>query len=110
MHSKSSRLCLAENISPAEILPSTVKDNVHKSYSTFKIPDIAPTVTLNVNKRISILELFHGPTLAFKDIALQFIGHLFESFLLRKNIGKKGKNREHLPVIGATSGDTRRSN
>ena len=63
-------------------------------------------MTLNGDKRIYLLELFHGPTLSFKDVALQFLGGLFEFFLVRRNMGKKGKNREHLTVIGATSGDT----
>ena len=53
-----------------------------------------------------MLELFHGPTFAFKDVALQFLGNLFEYFLVRKNEGKTGRDREHLTVIGATSGDT----
>lgn len=53
-----------------------------------------------------MLELYHGPTFAFKDVALQFLGNLFEFFLVRKNEGKVGKDREHLTVIGATSGDT----
>jgi threonine synthase len=53
-----------------------------------------------------LLELFHGPTFAFKDVALQFLGNLFEYFLVRKNQGKTGRDRDHLTVIGATSGDT----
>jgi threonine synthase len=47
-----------------------------------------------------VLELFHGPTFAFKDIALQFLGNLFEFFLHR------GKVQSSLTVLGATSGDT----
>ena len=46
-----------------------------------------------------VLELWHGPTLAFKDIALQFLGSLFEYFLARKSV------RERITVVGATSGD-----
>lgn len=42
---------------------------------------------------------------AFKDVALQFLGNLFEFFLVRKNEGKSGNDRSHLTVIGATSGD-----
>jgi threonine synthase len=53
-----------------------------------------------------LLELFHGPTFAFKDVALQFLGNLFEYFLVRRNKSKTGRDREHLTVIGATSGDT----
>ena len=47
-----------------------------------------------------VLELFHGPTFAFKDVALQFLGNLFEFFL------KKEKSSKGITVIGATSGDT----
>ena len=45
-----------------------------------------------------LLELFHGPTLAFKDIALQLVGRLFEHVLAERD--------EHVTIIGATSGDT----
>lgn len=38
-----------------------------------------------------LLELFHGPTFAFKDVALQFLGNLFEYFLVRRNEGKTGR-------------------
>lgn len=47
-----------------------------------------------------LLELFHGPTLAFKDIALQFLGNLFEYFL------KRGRIQNSITILGATSGDT----
>lgn len=50
-------------ISPAEIPLSALKDIIHKSYSTFRVPDVAPTVTLDGGKRIYLLELFYGPTL-----------------------------------------------
>lgn len=46
-----------------------------------------------------------GATYAFKDVALQFLGNLFEYFLVRKNQGKEGKERDHLTVTGGTSGD-----
>ena len=44
------------------------------------------------------LELFHGPTLAFKDLALQLVGRLFDAALARRG--------EHVTIVGATSGDT----
>ncbi|KAL8862965.1 MAG: hypothetical protein Q9178_000907 [Gyalolechia marmorata] len=93
-------------ISSAEIPESALKDIIHKSYSTFRIPNVAPIVTLDGDKKIYLLELFHGPTFAFKDVALQFLGNLFEYFLVRKNEGKSRDERSHLTVIGATSGDT----
>lgn len=57
-----------------------------------------------------VLELFHGPTFAFKDVALQLLGNLFEFFLARRNLGKEksDESRERLTVLGATSGDTGR--
>jgi threonine synthase len=93
-------------ISSSEIPPADLKDIIRRSYSTFRTKDITPTVTLDKEKNIHLLELFHGPTFAFKDVALQFLGNLFEYFLVRRNEGKAGRSREHLTVIGATSGDT----
>lgn len=66
---------------------------------------------------VFVLELWHGPTFAFKDVALQFLGNLFEYFLKRKNAklqeekGRELKQEEKhkLTVVGATSGDTGRS-
>lgn len=58
---------------------------------------------------IYVLELFHGPTFAFKDVALQLLGNLFEFFLKRRNQGKAPNEKpEKLTVVGATSGDTGR--
>lgn len=78
-----------------------------KSYSTFRHPDVTPLKKLN--DKTFVLELFHGPTFAFKDVALQLLGNLFEFFLLRRNAKKStGEKQEKLTVIGATSGDTGR--
>ena len=93
-------------ISPSEIPRADLEGIVRRSYSTFRTKDITPTVTLDKEKNIHLLELFHGPTFAFKDVALQFLGNLFEYFLVRRNQGKNGRDREHLTVVGATSGDT----
>ena len=68
---------------------------VDRSYSSFEHPEITPLVEAGDRR---ILELFHGPTAAFKDVALQFLGNLFE-FILERTGG-------HLNIIGATSGDT----
>jgi len=68
---------------------------IARSYATFDDPAVAPLVTAG---ELQILELWHGPTLAFKDIALQFLGNLFE-YLLDKQGGE-------LNVVAATSGDT----
>ncbi|POS86696.1 Tryptophan synthase beta subunit-like PLP-dependent enzyme, partial [Erysiphe pulchra] len=93
-------------ISTSEIPTVDLKDIISRSYSSFRVPDITPLVTLDERKKLHLLELFHGPTFAFKDVALQFLGNLFEYFLTRKNKGKSGQDRYHLTVVGATSGDT----
>lgn len=72
-----------------------LKNLIQKSYASFRHREITPVVKVD---GIYILELFHGPTFAFKDIALQFLGNLFE-YLLKKS-GKK------INILGATSGDT----
>jgi threonine synthase len=95
-------------ISPTEVPHDALKDIIRRSYSTFRPPEVTPTVTLDSNRNIHFLELFHGETFAFKDIALQFLGNLLEFFLERRNRERSNANqgREHLTVIGATSGDT----
>lgn len=50
--------------------------------------------------------MWHGPTFAFKDVALQLLGNLFAYFLKRRNGSKTGAERERITVVGATSGDT----
>ncbi len=69
---------------------------VEDSYSRFSHNEIAPMVSLDEN--LKVLELFHGPTLAFKDFALQLLGNLYE-----EQIKKSGRE---LTILGATSGDT----
>ncbi|KAJ4306716.1 hypothetical protein N0V88_000081 [Collariella sp. IMI 366227] len=91
-------------ISPAEIPADDLKDIIRRSYDTFRAEQVTPLIHLQGN--IHLLELFHGPTFAFKDVALQFLGNLFEYFLVRRNEGKTGRDRYHLTVVGATSGDT----
>lgn len=76
-------------ISPAEIPPQDLRDIINRSYATFRDDEVTPLVTLKDN--IYLLELFHGPTFAFKDVALQFLGNLFEYFLARKNEAKTGR-------------------
>ncbi|MEG3638844.1 threonine synthase [Magnetococcus sp. PR-3] len=68
---------------------------VINAYAKFEHEEITPVVPVG---NVQVLELFHGPTLAFKDVALQFLGNLFE-YLLEKQGGR-------LNIIGATSGDT----
>lgn len=68
---------------------------VKRSYANFTHSEITPVVRVGQNW---ILELFHGPTAAFKDVALQWLGNLFEFLLARSG--------ENLNILGATSGDT----
>ncbi|MEW8044630.1 MAG: threonine synthase [gamma proteobacterium symbiont of Phacoides pectinatus] len=72
-----------------------LEELVARSYATFSHPEVTPVVQAGERH---ILELFHGPTAAFKDVALQFLGNLFD-FLLERSGGR-------LNILGATSGDT----
>ncbi|KAI0389328.1 tryptophan synthase beta subunit-like PLP-dependent enzyme [Xylariaceae sp. FL0594] len=92
-------------ISRDEIPADDLRAIIERSYSTFRAADVAPLVHLQ-DDNLYLLELFHGPSYSFKDCALQFLGNLFEYFLVRRNRGKEGKDRHHLTVVGATSGDT----
>ncbi len=69
---------------------------VRDAYSGFDHPDVVPMVELGDG--LWLMELFHGPTLAFKDIALQLVGRLFDEELSRRS--------ERVTIVGATSGDT----
>lgn len=69
---------------------------VHETYGVFAHQGIAPLKQIAPNEWI--LELFHGPTLAFKDFALQLLGRLFDHIL--------AKRQERVAILGATSGDT----
>lgn len=68
----------------------------HEAYAKFTGTDVAPLV--QITPKTFILELFHGPTLAFKDFALQLLGLLY-----KRQVARSGRK---LAVLGATSGDT----
>lgn len=72
-----------------------LEEMIDRAYSSFSHPQVTP---LRQVGELYILELFHGPTLAFKDIALQLLGNLFEYELAKSN--------SFMNIIGATSGDT----
>lgn len=91
-------------ISTDEIPTDDLKAIIDRSYSTFRAKEVVPLRHLKDN--LYLLELFHGPSYSFKDCALQFLGNLFEYFLVRRNQRKEGRDRYHLTVAGATSGDT----
>ncbi len=68
---------------------------ISKSYSNFRTNDVVKISNLG---NLKVLELFHGPTLAFKDIAMQLIGNFYQYHL--------GQNKKKINIIVATSGDT----
>ena len=72
------------------------KQILEETYGAFAHSAIAPLRQLNANEWV--MELFHGPTLAFKDFALQLLGRLLDHILLKRD--------ERVVIIGATSGDT----
>jgi threonine synthase len=69
---------------------------IREAYAGFGHPDVAPLVELGVGE--FLLELFHGPTLAFKDIAMQLLARLMDHVLSERD--------ERVTIVGATSGDT----
>ncbi|MEQ8717106.1 MAG: threonine synthase [Acidimicrobiales bacterium] len=76
--------------------PDELRGLAAEAYATFDHPEVTPLVQLD--DTTWILELFHGPTLAFKDVALQLLGRLFDF-----ELGRRG---ERVTIVGATSGDT----
>ena len=74
-----------------------LKELVAASYATFDTADVVPVRPMG-KSGLFVAELYHGPTLAFKDVALQFLGNLFQ-FVLERRGGR-------LNILGATSGDT----
>ncbi len=79
------------DIAPAELLEMTTA-----AYATFTHPAVTPIKQLYPD--LYLLELFHGPTLAFKDVAMQILARLYDKALKRQN--------RHMTIVAATSGDT----
>lgn len=79
-----------------EIEPDTFRAMIDEAYSTFKHPAVAPLVQTGPNS--FVLELFHGTTLAFKDVAMQLLARLMDHVLEKRG--------ERATIVGATSGDT----
>ncbi|RFC64559.1 threonine synthase [Fulvimarina endophytica] len=82
---------VGEDISEADL-----KRMIDEAYATFPHPAVAPLVQIGANH--FLLELFHGPTLAFKDVAMQLIARLMDHVLSERG--------ERATIVGATSGDT----
>ena len=79
-----------------EISQEILYEIIQNTYKDFTNNKVAPLVTLEKHKHV--LELFYGPTLAFKDYALQFLGNIFSYFI--------ENNNKNITILGATSGDT----
>ncbi len=80
----------------ASFPPAELKEDIAAAYAGFTAPDIAPLRDIGPGRHL--LELFHGPTFAFKDIALQILGRLFARALKRRG--------GRATIVAATSGDT----
>ena len=78
-----------------DIDTATLDRLITEAYSTFDHPEVVGWHALD---NVTVVELFHGPTLAFKDVALQLLGQLFQHVLALRN--------QRLNILGATSGDT----
>jgi threonine synthase len=79
-----------------ELAPATVQRLCDEAYATFAHPAVVPLVQLQHDHFVQ--ELFHGPTLAFKDVALQLVGRMFDEVLKARG--------QRVTIVGATSGDT----
>lgn len=80
----------------------TFRRLIAEAYASFETPDVAPVKALGEvtpqDGGLHLMELFHGPTLAFKDVALQLLGRMLDHTLTAR--------QQHATIIGATSGDT----
>ncbi|WIY53486.1 threonine synthase [Devosia sp. YIM 151766] len=79
-----------------DIPPARLKSIIDAAYLTFRHPSVAPLVELEPGH--FLLELFHGPTLAFKDVAMQFLSRIMDHVLAERGL--------RATIVGATSGDT----
>jgi threonine synthase len=79
-----------------EIAAADLRRILEAAYATFRHPSVTPLVEIGPGH--FILELFHGPTLAFKDLAMQFLSRLMDHILAARG--------GHITIVGATSGDT----
>ncbi|ADZ71810.1 threonine synthase [Polymorphum gilvum] len=78
------------------IAPEALRRMIDASYGAFRHPAVTPLIQVAPNR--FVLELFHGPTLAFKDVAMQLLGRLMDHVLAERG--------QRATIVGATSGDT----
>ena len=76
--------------------PDVLRPMLEEAYAGFRHPATTPLVQIAPNR--FVLELFHGPTLAFKDVAMQLLGRMMDHVLTQRD--------QHATIVGATSGDT----
>src|SRR5690606_6084895 len=79
-----------------DIADADLADMIDAAYKGFRHPSVAPLVEIEPNH--FVLELFHGPTLAFKDVAMQFLSRAMDHVLTARD--------SRATIVGATSGDT----
>lgn len=85
-----------ETLTDGEIDSAVLRRMIEGAYAEFRHPAVVPLTQLGDN--LFLLELFHGPTLAFKDVAMQLLGRLMDHVLAQRG--------ERATIVGATSGDT----
>ena len=85
-----------EPFTGGEIAPAALEAMIADAYATFRHPAVAPLVEIDSGQWL--MELFHGPTLAFKDVAMQLLARLMDHVLESRD--------ERATIVGATSGDT----
>lgn len=78
------------------IAPAKLREMIREAYAAFRHPAVAPLVQIGDNR--FVLELFHGPTIAFKDVAMQLLARLMDHVLAERGL--------RTTIVGATSGDT----
>ena len=83
-------------LSDGDIESGALSGMIHQAYAGFRHPAVCPLTQIGDN--LFVLELFHGPTLAFKDVAMQLLGRLMDHVL--------GQRGQRATIVGATSGDT----
>lgn len=83
-------------LADGDVAPEALAEMIDQAYATFRHPAVCPLTQLGDN--LFVLELFHGPTLAFKDVAMQLLGRLMNHVLRLRG--------ERATIVGATSGDT----
>jgi len=83
-------------IDPSEVPPQVIPGLLQEAFKSFPTAEVMHVT--EVSENLHVAELFHGPTLAFKDLALSSVGQLLRYFI--------SKNKKHLTILVATSGDT----